>query len=208
MHKQLAVLLLLLLIVGGFFLAKNTATAPTTDNEPTAPEPEVTERSYGVARDAAFGYEFSYPDGPDGYLTFENTDSTHPDFLTGIMLMDRTEYEILQASTDAREGPPAIHVQVYENPANRHAPVWAMENQNETNYGLLLGTETETTLGGANAIRYTTDGLYPIDTYVAAHDGRIYVLMGAYRDIGDQIHEDFQDLVASFTFIQNSEPQG
>lgn len=154
----------------------------------------------GYAYDETFGFEFTYRKGPDGYVTLEDRESQHSDFVTGLMLINEEEYRILQESTDAREGPPTMNMRVYRNDANLHPPVWAMRNPNETNYNLMIGEPEETVVGGANAIRYTVDGLYPIDTYVVAHGEHVYVLMGAYLERDSQIYVDFQTLVASFNF--------
>ena len=66
----------------------------------------------------------------------------------------------------------------------------------------MRGTESEAVVGGANAVYYLVDGLYPTDTYVVAHGDAIYLLAGAYLTVDDQIHHDFEALVDSFTFIE------
>ncbi|PJE64852.1 MAG: hypothetical protein COU90_01140 [Candidatus Ryanbacteria bacterium CG10_big_fil_rev_8_21_14_0_10_43_42] len=155
-----------------------------------------------TVRDRTRGYEFTYRKGPDGYIMLENTESQDIDFISGVMLMNRNEYEELQNSTDAREGPPAIHIRVYQNPDNLSAFVWPERKSLESNVGLALDDPKEAVVGGANASFYTADGLYPIDTYIIANGQYVYVLMGAYRDKESDIYKDFQSLVNSFTFIQ------
>ncbi len=209
MYKTILLGTALLLLAAIYFFDQPPTTDTTENNTEVETASETPEgQNMTVARDAVFGYEFWYEGGEDGYITLEYNESTHPDFVSGMMLMNRAEYELLQASTDAREGPPAMHLRIYTNPANLHAPVWAMRNPSETNYGLMRGTETEAVVGGANATHFTADGLYLIDTYVVANGEHIYVLTGAYREPNDEIHQDFQSLIASFNFIAPTEPAG
>lgn len=164
----------------------------------------------GVMMDEAFGFWFEYRKGPDGYVTIENNESLHEDFVTGINLFNKKEYEEFQNSLDAREGPTSMGLRVYQNPQKKFASVWAMENSGETNISLALGESNEAVVGGANAEHFIADGLYPIDTYVVASGEHIYVLTGSYLDQKDSIYNDFQKLVSSFTFIPtvNNLPQG
>lgn len=164
-----------------------------------------------LARDAVLGYEFSYRKGPDGYITLEVNESEDADFVSGLTLINRAEYEEMQNSLDAREGPPAMQLRVYTNPENLHAPVWAMRKPKESNVELAMGDTEEAVVGGANATHYVADGLYPTDTYVVASNNHIYVLTGSYLDKDSAIYKDFQDLVNSFTFIpqvNSGAPQG
>ncbi len=163
----------------------------------------------GKAVDSTFGYEFSYRKGPDGYITLEDSESTHPDFVTGLMLFSADEYDEFVLSKDAREGPPAMRLRVYENPKKLFPAVWTLYNQQEVNYHLKLGEESETVVGGANAVHFTTDGLYTTDVHVIANDSRIYVLTGdSFGSDSTTIKQDFIDLVNSFTFVPSTIPVG
>jgi len=158
----------------------------------------------GFMTDAVYGYEFAYRKGPDGYITLEDTESTDPDYVTGITLFNKKEYESFKEATDAREGPTAMHVRVYKNSGKLHAPVWALRKPLESNIELAIGEPQETVVGGANATFYTVDGLYLIDTYIIANGDHIYVLMGSYMDKESSIYKDFQELVSSFAFVSKS----
>ena len=167
-------------------------------------------RITGYMTDSVYGYEFEYLKGPDGYITLEDNESTDSDYVTGITLFNKKEYEILKQSLDAREGPPSINLRIYRNSENLHAPVWAERKPLETNINLAIGEPSESVVGGANATFFIADGLYPIDTYVVANGEHVYVLMGSYLDRDSEIYRDFQKLVSSFTFIPTSAeaPQG
>lgn len=156
---------------------------------------------FGQGGEREYGYEFTYRKGPLGYLTLVDDESTHPDFVVGTQLFDRAEYEIFMNARDAREGPPAMHVRVYRNSDRQSAAVWAMEQSTETNSHLAMGEMSEAVVGGANAVRFVADGLYPTATYVVAHGDYIYVLMGSYLTVDSALYRDFETLVASLTFV-------
>jgi hypothetical protein len=162
----------------------------------------------GKVLDTVYGYEFMYRKGPNGYITLEDATTGHEDYVTGVLLYDTREYESFLASEDVREGPPAIRVRVYQNPEMLSAPVWAMRNKQEVNYQLMIGQESEAVVGGANATHFVTDGLFTTEVYVVAHGAHVYVLMGDYADVESVIHDDFNELVTSFTFVPNAEQLG
>lgn len=167
-------------------------------------------RITGFMGDAVYGYEFAYRKGPDGYTTLEDNESTDEDYVTGVTLLNAREYAALLGATDAREGPPAMHLRVYRNDDKLQASVWVLRHPLESNVELAMSEPEEAVISGANAVFYTVDGLYPTDTYVAAHGDHMYVLMGSYLDTEDAIHDDFQNLVSSFTFtpLSYDAPQG
>ncbi len=208
MNKNIIVLgILLIIVVGGvgiYQLAqkKSDVVTENTDGLSTG------DSRYNVARDAVLGYEFTYRDGQQGYITLEDTGSTDPDFFSGIILVDWGEYEEAVTATDVREGPPTMNVRIYNNPKSLTASAWLKEHGAEVNY-VTASKEEEATVANTPAIYLLTDGLYQSNTYIVAHNKHVYVLSGSYRDINDPIYTDFQKLVASFTFIENpSMPQG
>lgn len=155
----------------------------------------------GFMKDAAFEFQFEYRKGPNGYITLEDSESTDADYVTGITLFNKAEYDELQESTEPREGPPAMHVRVYTNSENLDAAVWADEKQRESNIQLATGEPQEAIVGGANAVFYTVDGLYVTDTYVVTSGDHVYVIAGSYFEKDDTKYIDFHALVDSFTFI-------
>lgn len=206
MKKIIIITLSVALVIGvALFVLQRPAINLNGETEPDNTNQEANSQTqFSEYSDAGLEFKFSYREEPDGYIVFEDNEIIHPEFMNGVRLVNRADQAELEASVDAREGPPAMHVLVYDNPENLHAPVWAMRNSQETNYGLMIGDESEAVVGGANAIQYTVDGLYPINTYVVASGGYIYVLMGAYLEKGDQIYQDFEALVDSFTFIPST----
>lgn len=146
----------------------------------------------------SLGIAFSYRVAPEGYvLTEPETDSSIVDAL---VLQLKSDVEMMEGVTET-EAPPAMSVYVYENTANQSAQVWVDAHPSEANTALMIGESTDTVVGGANAVAYTIDGLYPARTIVVLHGSYVYVLTGAYLDVESTIAQDFMPLVASFMFI-------
>ncbi|MFN3188456.1 MAG: hypothetical protein ACK42D_02855 [Candidatus Paceibacteria bacterium] len=204
----LGVILALIIVVGGVAIYQLTRPAPTVVVQSTVDVNLPGNSNLSVARDAVLGYEFSYRDGQQGYITLEDNGSTHPDFVSGIILANWSEYEEFISATDAREGSPTMNVRVYNNSKSLTASAWLKEHGSEVHY-VTASNEEATTVAGVPALYLLTDGLYQTNTYVVAHNNHIYVLSGSYLDVNDQINTDFEALVESFTFIDNSSrPQG
>lgn len=161
----------------------------------------------GFIGDAVFGYEFSYKKGPDGYTAVEASDNHEPGYVTGITLFNEEDYQDFIKSTEAREGPMSISLHIYTNDMKLSSSVWTLKNPNMSHIELAATEPKESVVGGANAMFYTIDGLYPTDVYVVAHGKHMYVLTGSYDSRDSIIYKDFKNIVSSFTFIK-SEPQG
>ena len=198
MKKITLLLVAIFLIMGGYFFIQNQNEKKETDSNNS---------ETNIIRDDTLGFQFEYKDDEDGYITLEDNNSTDSNFLTGITLFNKAEYEIFKQSTDAREGPTSINIRVYSNNNKLHAPVWAMRHPLESNIKLALGETEERVVGGANAEFYIVDGLYLTDTYVVANGEHIYVLTGSYLSTEDIIYKDFQNLVKSFTFLAPADVQ-
>ena len=153
-------------------------------------------QGYSEYIDEEIGLTFEYRQHPNGYILQQPADaSTHPDFLKAFVLISKKDFEELQQSDDAREGPPTINIAVFQNSQNQQSGMWADNNTQESNIQLKRGDIADTVVGGANAIRYTVDGLYLADTVVVASSGYVFVLSGSYLEENSQIHQDFKHLV-------------
>ncbi len=194
----LGALLLLFVMFGG----SREVTAPTAEeiggNETPSLEPEMI-----VVQRPALQFEFGYRKEPNGYVLEERLPKLGDDvnFLGLFGLIREVDFKELQKSTEGRDGPPAITLQAYKNPLNQFARQWADQNSRFSNINLIRGEVEEAIVGGANAIRYTVDGLYAMDTVVITHGGNVYVVSGGYIDIDSEIHTDFQKILDSITFI-------
>lgn len=152
-------------------------------------------------QDQNSGLKFSYKSGPEGYVLEEVSPSGSGEELKWLVLTPTKE---VASSVVNGEGPATITVGIFQNSKNRHASVWAMENTIHSNYNLKRTEPTEAVVGGANAVRYMSDGLYATENVVVAHGGFIYVLSGMYLDENSQIRRDFLALVDSVSFVPTS----
>lgn len=155
-----------------------------------------------VTLDELGNLQFDFRVVPDGYILVERSlvEEDDKDLQKIYVLMLKKDYEELMASTDAREGPPAITMYIFENRQNMFPSQWAQNHQLYTN----LNDDTRTTdvvVGGANAIRYMTDGLYQAENVVVAHGGYVYLFSGAYLAEDSLIRNDFKKLVNDVRFV-------
>ncbi len=152
-------------------------------------------------RNDDLGLRFEYRITPEGYLLVEQDELQVPSdtLIEYVSLFDRKEYAALLESTEAREGPPAISILVFENPDALTAREWIEAERILSNIQLVQGDIRTYTISGVDAIRYTTDGLYTNDTIVAENNGRIYMISGSYAQEDSSIREDFLDMLMHFS---------
>ncbi|MFN4181554.1 MAG: hypothetical protein ACK4FA_02570, partial [Candidatus Paceibacteria bacterium] len=99
------------------------------------------------------------------------------------------------------ENPPVISIYVLKNDKKEFSRDIALNNTQYSNFNLKVGQETETIVGGANAIRYIADGLYTSVNLVVAHGENAYILTGQYMDSNSPTVADFENILSSFKFI-------
>lgn len=160
-------------------------------------------RVEGILRDESVELMFPYRKGPNGYVVQNGPTgmSVDPEFIKGYMLTLESDYVVHDNFSLPREGAPTIQVRVYNNPANSDAPVWAQNHPLESNIELAFGEPEEAVVGGANAVKYTADGLYASENYIVATGGYIYVFTGAYIDDSSPQRVDFGNIIRAVTFI-------
>lgn len=159
-------------------------------------------RVTGFVNDAELGIIFPYRKGPEGYVVepVPANLSADADFVKGYMLTLESDHRELQNITEPREGPPVIQMRAYKNPERLWATLWPERHARESNIELALDEPAEAVVGGANAVKYTADGLYATDTYVVASGSYIYVFTGQYIDANSPQRADFEELVRSVVF--------
>lgn len=151
------------------------------------------------------GIAFTYRIGDDGYVVDERMPV---DLGTGmIKTIVITPASTAGQSAEGGELPPATSIAVFENPKKQFPLVWAQQNQDYSNYKLKKGSTTEAVVGGANAIRYLSDGLYTTDNIVVAHGDSVYVISGQFIDMASPARTDFEALVASINFVPKPNQQ-
>ncbi len=160
-------------------------------------------RLYGTATDQKAGITFTYRKGPGGYMIhpLPISQETNPHFVRGYQLMLESDMHAQTDTSVPREGSPTIAMRIYTNPEKLWPSVWAQKNPAESNVSLMMGTETETAVGGAKAVSYVADGLYATNTYVVTQGAYVYVFTGASIDDMSPQKRDFLDIIGSVTFF-------
>jgi hypothetical protein len=160
-------------------------------------------RVMGSIADFELGMGFLFRKGPNGYVLEKPPGmSASADFVKGYLLTLESDYlELANATGTAREGSPSLSMRAYRNPQKLDAAVWVLRHPLESNANLATGEPTEAVVGGANAVTYTIDGLYPTDVYVVANGSHIFIFTGAYLDENSVQKRDFEDLIESVTFL-------
>lgn len=161
-------------------------------------------KARGTYQNVDAGLTFNYKKSPDGYLleTEDYEFSSDPAFVTGVVLTDEKDAAELLASTVPREAPPTIKLLVYENPDELSPIEWVKAYPVESSYTRALAEETEISVGRADAIGYTIDGLYLTDVYVVSYNKKALIIKGEYIDFESEIFKDLDQLVATIVFTE------
>ncbi len=158
-------------------------------------------RAKGAYTNPALGFKFIYQKDRYVMTSPPHGNEEEADFEEAFVLTLKTDYNDMMAATEPREGPPTISVLVYRNTKKQSALQWAEANDSVSNIEMKIGEVKDAVIGGANAIRYAVDGLYPTDTVVVPHGSYVYVLVGSYLDEEYATRKDFEPLMRSVRFI-------
>lgn len=167
------------------------AQAPGTEEFATYSNPQI-------------GLEFRYRAGPKGYVVNEAIPMAVDPILFRFIHVVPAEVAN-QTPPEGGEGPAQISISVYKNEKNEWSGQWAESHPQYSNIQLKTGDVKEVVVGGANAIEYARDGLYPATVVVVAHGGFVYVFDGAYLDADSDLYKDFLPLVNTVKFIPIAE---
>lgn len=204
--KYTLIIAILLLVGGGFYIYSTTS----SDREQTGTS--SADDTYSTFTDSDTGLTFEYKTAPDGYVVddlsaYIGVEDTS--VLKVFRVMNAREKVELETGEGGREGPPTINIMVSENRNNQSASVWTDSVPQFSNIGLVLGdVDRDAVVGGANAVRYRTDGLYQADNVVIAHGGFIYHFTGSFLEENSPIHRDFETLINSVAFVPTEEQLG
>lgn len=213
MNKLTGALVVLIVLVGSFFIL-NTYIY----NEKQADEAvyETPERDVYLNQfeESVIQIAFDYPDGSDGYViddvsSLAREESQEIEVIRAYRIINAKEKFELENSQDAREGPPTMQLTVFQNDLNQSAGAWVDAFPFFSNIDMVLGAvDRDARVGGANAVRYTIDGLYLTDNVVVASGDYIYHFTGSYLERDSAIRQDFQAIIDSVRFIPPAGPSG
>lgn len=149
-----------------------------------------------VYQNERYGIAFKYP---DTYALQEREVGNGERAHYSIVLADRIALEHMPK---AGEGPPAITVDIYQNDIDKQSVDEWVRNTSASNFKISLdSTLMPARVAGADAEKYTWDGLYRGDSVVFAHRGSIIMMSVTYPTPRDQIRADFSDMLASVSLF-------
>ena len=203
MNKYILFAGALLILVGGFYAFNNYIYQEKQGDDTEMVTDEVID--YDTFTDTTAGIMFEYKTAPDGYVVddlsaFIGADDTS--VVKVFRIINEQEKIELETSEGGREGPPVITVMVFENMLKQSASMWVDSNPRYSNIEFAIGDiDRDAVVGGANAVRYRSDGLYQNENAVVAHGAYMYLFSGAFFEEGSTIHTDFKKLIDTVTFI-------
>ena len=172
-------------------------------NQSAAPEPVNTTNGQGEEETATqtytspqLGLTFDYP---EEYTLESHDDGNGERSWTTLVLVETAVREEYEAS-GAKEGPPAIAVQVFDNVEELELEEW-ITTTSYSNY--TLATDPELLQGevdGEPARAYDFDGLYQNTAVVVAHEGKVYLFTAAWLTEEDRNLDEFGNILDSVTF--------
>lgn len=200
----------LIVLIGGFFIF-NAYIYQEKQGEEIAPEISERDIYLGQFNNQSIEIAFDYPDGPDGYViddlsAFVEEQPQAIEVLKVYRIMNSKEKFELENSEGGREGPPAMQLTVFKNDLNQSASMWVDAFPSFSNIEMVLGeVDRDAVVGGANAVRYTNDGLYMTDNVVVANGGYVYHFTVGYLEPNSVIHQDFKAIVDSVRFVPSAD---
>ena len=186
--------------------ARNPETGEVKEFPTPCDVPEGWEVTSGEVMDSysseKLGLSFSYPSEPEEYVVVEHRidEIPHNQVVAHVSLFNKSDYEELQASTEPREGPPAITFLTFKNPEGLSARAWAEDNAFISNIKMARGGVSDTTLQGKSGVHFMGDGLYANETYIVRNGEYIHYISGAYSTEESQIREDFSKILETIAF--------
>jgi len=185
----IAIVVALVVVAGWFFLLRGSTPLPPVLDTPA--ESGVV----SMYSNDAYGISFSYP--ADLYL-FERKDAGTPERpQLSLFLVENTEENraVLEGrSTEPREGPIGITVDVYQNPEELSAQEWM---RNDTNWTVANSEAEPVTVNGREGVSYTWSGLYEGRTVVVAEGDKAYVFTATWMTTEDTTLPDLGSILSS-----------
>jgi hypothetical protein len=142
------------------------------------------------------GLSFVYRTLPNGYELRE-IPADEPGAFGAVVLMRKSEL-IGLVDDPAREGPPAITLEVFQNSDDSTLDSWVASSERSN---APVGAALEPTIIGERAgLRYAWDGLYASESVVVMGDGRVYVFSYGRLADDDGYQKDFDALLKTVDF--------
>jgi hypothetical protein len=139
------------------------------------------------------GVSFTVPEGL--YLQEVSRPGEVPPLSVVLVEDTRGNRDVLDGKSEtAREGPPSITVDVYENPEGLPAQDWL---QRDTNWTVANSSSTAVAVAGVEGVTFSWSGLYEGKSVVLATDSRAYVIAVSWLPPDDHLVEHFEEVLDS-----------
>ncbi len=177
------------LIIGSFFLNQTPSEQPVPQNG----QQESTAISYNSSE---LGISFEYP---ENYMLQTHEQGTAERDWTVLTLIDS---EILRSAIEngASEGPPAIAIQVFNNPEGYTAEEW-IKGMSYSNFKLSSDEVlTPVTVGGEAGLAYRHSGLFENNAAVVVRGEKVYMFSVSWLTPQDENVRDFGHILETINF--------
>lgn len=159
-----------------------------------APDPVTIDEVNNTYVNQTYNVTFSYP---GNYRLVTNTDLTENGLLSSVSFFEENEYRAFLESEEAREGPPGMTFEIYENPDALEEDAWLEERDY---FGIPEREEpSPVSVDTGTGVRFAWSGLYEGETVVLSQDDRIYVWSYTYLE-QDPAQEIFENMLKSVVF--------
>ena len=196
--KYILIIVAAVAVLGALFFAFNTYIYNEKPSDVMTTTANAQTEKYMLPEE---GLTFDYPVGDDGYTVLEMPDAQgEPMTLRTLRLLPTADYQDEQSRAGG-EGSPSWMLTIYSNDQKLQPAQWVEAIPNVSNIPLALGEPVEAVVGGANAVTYRTDGLYPTQVYVIAHANLIYMVQVSFMDESARTYAEHQAWINSFAFI-------
>lgn len=189
------IVLAFLIVLGGiYYFTTRSVNAPLgeTPGGPQGGSEQVGMETYKTTSGLSFTY-------PDTYVAITPEMLELSAFET-VTLFDKDDYEELKNSTEPREGPTSINLQIFNNPEGQSAGTWVLENSSQANYSESMGRLQPRSVVGRDAVAYRFTGLYEGDATVFTAGGKMYLFTVTWLGTNDPIRDDFEKILSSIRF--------
>lgn len=187
-QTAIAIVIALVVVGGGFYLFGSSVPGVT----PNAAAPE-TERY----ENALYGVSFAH--APD-LLAFEREAGTPERPQLSVFLTEDTQEnrDVLEGkTTEPREGPRGISVDVYQNPDRLSASEWV---RMDTNWTVATSEAVPVQVAGREGVMFTWSGLYEGRSVIITAEEKAYVFSVTSMGGDDRILSDFEQVLQSVSF--------
>lgn len=170
------IIIILIVLIGWTAFTKKAPFTPSADTDQQT-------KDFTEAQD--YGFSFSYNN--EKLIAVGQTEETRGDLVYRIALFNKKDYAELLASSEPREGPTAISLEVFRNPMNLEPAEW-IKTHPAANFAFAvpnsIGSQTIST---TDYTTYEWDGLYRARAYATIQNSYLYLFTVTHLSENDPL---------------------